>query len=183
MSSSSWVYQTEGTGASFTWTASATGTGYGLIVPLNGSTCVTGFGPTWNSNSATLTYQIAPSSTGSFVTSPIYSCIDGHLFNGSGTEFASGSGEAITGYTGSITGWGWGSNTTTCSSNTSGYPYNAGSANMDLNCCWPGTSSNGTNVITVTVTNGNVVLLRKAALMLALRLWPVLLAVVQLPGR
>ena len=129
-----------GNGAS--WTSSNPGNTLYVVAQSKNGSC------TANSSVATVTVDAA-SNAGSFVTSPIYSCFNsGTTYNAAGVATS----EAITGYTGTITGWGYGSNTSTCTANTTGYPASAGSATTPYGCCF-GAPGNAT-VMMVGVTNG-----------------------------
>ena len=141
------------------WNGASVSTNWGVSNPytwtsgLNGASVLTVLAQSKNggctANSSTVNVTVdAASNAGSFVTSPIYSCFkNGTTYNAAGTATS----EVVTGYTGTITGWGYGSSGT-CSANTTSYPNSAGSATSPFACCFgrPGDAT----VMMVGVTNG-----------------------------
>ena len=121
----------------YTWTANPPGSTETVYAQSNNGGC------TANSSSLTLTVN-AYSSLGSFV-STLYSCGSGSTYTTAGVLTA----QSITGYTGTILGWGYGSTSGNCTANNTAYPTNAGNAT----CPWTTIPGNNTQ-LEVVVQNG-----------------------------
>ena len=121
------------------WTSCCVGSTLYVIATANNGGCTT-------NSSYVYSTMDALSSTGSFG-STLYTCNGGYTYNTSGVLTL----QTITGYTGSILGWGYGSSST-CSADNSGYASNVGNATSPWSCCFPG--GGNTSTLMVEVQNG-----------------------------